>query len=89
MPRPYYFKPPFLNLNNYEFNLDIVSIISKRLAKKHNIIALDTFGKILTIGMVNVNYTLIEKLEKKFKLTILPYQVTEKELTVALTECYQ
>jgi len=48
-----HFKIPFLNLENYTLNVDIVKTIPEEIARSFQVIALERWGNILTVGMVD------------------------------------
>lgn len=63
-----YFKIPFINIEDYEFD-KVIYVIDKDYAHKYNVIPMELNGNILTVCMGNPNITLYNELSiltKKF-----------------------
>lgn len=72
-----HFQTPFLDIKNYDFDIDVVRIIPEEMAREHKVIAIDNMNHILTIGMIHPEDTnLIEFLEQETKMMIIPFQIT-------------
>ena len=84
-----HFKIPFLNLENYTLNVDIVKTIPEEMARSFQVIALERWGNILTIGMVNPENEQTKKiLESRIKFKIMPFRVNINEWSNAVNNNY-
>jgi hypothetical protein len=84
-----HFKTPFLNIKNYDFNIDVVRIIPEEMAREHKVIAIDKIGHILTVGMVHPeDKNLVEFLEQETKMMIIPFQITLSDLQEVIASAY-
>lgn len=72
----YYFQTPFIQLENYELDVDVVKIIPEEMARCFQVIALEKQEEILTVGMVNPkDINVISILEHKLNCKIIPIKV--------------
>jgi hypothetical protein len=72
-----HFAIPYLDIENYELDFDVVNLIPKEVAYEHKIIAIDKLGEILTIGMVNIeDKKIISTLEQQFKCKVIPFKIS-------------
>ena len=65
-----HFKTPFLNLENYELNIDTVRLIPKEIVSHYQIVAIEQLGNILTVGITD--------LKTKDQIPILEQQLNFK-----------
>jgi type IV pilus assembly protein PilB len=90
----YPFGIPFIPLENYNLDINIVKIIPKELAICYEVIALEKWEthknlKSLTVGMVNPeNYEAIKKLEEYLDFKIHSFKVEKEILIKKLEEFY-
>jgi hypothetical protein len=84
-----HFKIPFLNLENYTLNVDIVKTIPEEMARSFQVIALEKWGNILTLGMVNPEDEKSKKiLEARIKCKVMPFKVNLHEWANAVNNNY-
>lgn len=84
-----HFQIPFIQLENYTLDVDIVKKIPEKLARKFQVIALEEWVNILTVGMVNPNdKKTINMLEKKLKYKIMPIKVGIQEWANTINNNY-
>ena len=84
-----HFKIPFLDIKNYDLDINIVKIIPEEISKEYNVIAIDKCKNILTVGMVNPNdKNLICFLEQETKMIILPFQIVLSDLRDVILTAY-
>lgn len=83
---------PFLVLNNYDLNVDIVKLIPKRLAKKFKMIAIDKIETILVVAIADTKdpYTPIGVLyaENRSKHDIQVVYAKKEEILNAIKRYY-
>jgi len=69
-------KTPFLDIKNYELDLDIVKLIPYYLAEQHQMIAIDKIGDILTVGITHEqDKHILPFLEQQLNCKIIPFQI--------------
>lgn len=90
MDKPLYrFRPPYVDIINYEFDMSITRRIPSDFAYKYNIVAIDSFGKLLTVAMTNPEAPdVIEKLENMTCSKVLPIRCCAKQLKKVLKKVY-
>ena len=72
----YYFKVPFIQLENYDLDEATVKIISEETSRCFQVVALHKVADILTIGMVNPeNKEVITILENRLKYKVMAVKV--------------
>ena len=80
---------PYLPLDNYEIERDIIKIIPLEVAKKYGVIPVDKIGTTLTVAMVNpLNVKAMEELEELTKCTVQPFVTTSTGFQTALKKYY-
>jgi len=80
---------PYLPLDSYEIDKDIIKIIPAEVVKKYGAIPIDKIGTTLTVAMVNpLNLTALEELESITKCTVQPFVTTSSSLQKALKRYY-
>jgi hypothetical protein len=86
----YNFKIPYLQLENYAFDIATVKIIPEEMARGFQVIALENCGNILTIGMVTPDDSKVKKiLEARLKVKIIPFKVNIQEWANAVNTNYK
>ena len=71
---------PYLPLDRYSMDKEVIQLIPEELAKKHQIVAVDHIGSVLTIAVVNpLSETAIQEIETitKCKIEIFISMMTE------------
>jgi hypothetical protein len=83
------FEIPYLQLENYTLDVATVKIIPEEMARAFQVVALEKWGNVLTIGMVNPqdNKT-INILEGRLKLKLAPFMVNINEWADAVNNNY-
>jgi len=80
---------PYLPLDNYEIDRDIIRLIPYQLAKENGVLPIDKIGTTLTVAMVNpLNLSVIEKIEQHSKCTVQPFVITSSSFRNALQKYY-
>lgn len=80
---------PYLSLDNYEIEREIINIVPVDVAKKYSAIPIDKIGTTLTLAMVNpLNVDALEKLEKITNCTIQLFVITSSSFKHALEKYY-
>ena len=80
---------PYLPLDNYEIDPEIIKNIPQELAKKHGVIPIDKIGTTLTVAMINpLNINAIEELETLAKCTLQPFVTTNTSFQKAFKKYY-
>ncbi len=80
---------PYLNITNYQFNLNIIKIIKKQLALKYFSIPIDIIGNILTIAMGNPNFETINILENITKRKIKIFKSDKQQILFKINQLYK
>lgn len=80
---------PYLPLQNYEMNEEIVKIIPEDICKEHNLIAVDKIGETLTMAMSNpLNGKAIEEIENLTKCKVQVFVSTLTDIRNALKKLH-
>lgn len=80
---------PYLPLDNYEIEPEIINNIPKDVAQKYGVIPLDKIGTTLTVAMVNpLIPNVLEELEALTKCTVQPFVTTSSSFKKALKKYY-
>jgi len=80
---------PYLPLDNYEIDREIIKIIPVDIARKYGVIPLDRIGATITVAMVNpLNITALEELEKITDCAVQPFVTTSTSFQNALKKYY-
>lgn len=81
---------PFLSLENYEIDLEVVKLIPEQVARQYGLIAVDRVGEILTVVMSNpLNSQAIEDIEMVTKKTPHIFISTISDVTNAINQFYK
>ncbi len=76
---------PYLDLQRYRLNKEIVKLIPKEVVLKHKLIALDRFGDILTVGMAEpLNKEAVKEVEEITNLEVRVFAVSKVDLEQTL-----
>lgn len=80
---------PYLPLDNYEINPDIVKLIPENVALQYNVIAVDKIGDLVTIAMSNpLNVQAIEDVELLTKCKAQVFVSTMTDISNAIKKYY-
>ena len=80
---------PYLPLDNYEINPDIVKLIPENVAAQYNVIAVDKIGDLVTIAMSNpLNVQAIEDVELITKCKAQVFVSTMTDVSNAIKRYY-
>ena len=80
---------PYLPLNNYEVNPEVIKLIPLELAKKHEILPIDKMGDILTVVMANpLDSQALTEIEALSKCKIEVFVGTATEIKAAIEHSY-
>ncbi len=81
---------PYLPLNNYEINQEIVSIIPSRVARQYVLIPIDKIGSNLTLVMSNpLNIQAIEDVELISGCNVQTFISTASDIKKAIERYYK
>ncbi len=80
---------PYLPLDSYEIDPEVIKTIPRELAKKHGVIPIDKIGTTLTVAMINpLNINAIEELETLSKCALQPFVTTTTSFQKAFKKYY-
>lgn len=80
---------PYLQLNNYEVDKEILKLIPKDIAREFKVIPIDKIGDILTVAMADpLNNTAVEKIRKITSLSVEKFISTFSEINNAISQYY-
>ncbi|HUW62351.1 MAG TPA: HDOD domain-containing protein [Candidatus Bathyarchaeia archaeon] len=80
---------PSIDLSNYEVPQDLVALVPRELATKHEIFPIDKMGKVLTLGMAfPLDRATIEKLESVTGFKIRPILCSSGDIRAAIKQYY-
>ncbi|MFH1061781.1 MAG: hypothetical protein V1747_02715 [Candidatus Omnitrophota bacterium] len=81
---------PYLQLENYEIDPEIVKLVPQNIAQKFSLIAIDKIGNILTIAMADpLNAKAQDEIRKATGLNVETFISTYSEIEAALTKNYK
>ena len=81
---------PYLPLNNYEIDPQIINIIPSRVARQYMLIPVDKIGENLTIAMSNpLNTHAIEDVELLSNCNVLVFVSTSSDIKNAIKKYYK
>jgi hypothetical protein len=84
-----HFKIPYLQLENYTLNVDTVKLIPEEMARSFQVVALERWGNVLTVGMVNPEDEKSKRiLEARIKCKVMPFKVNLHEWANAVNNNY-
>lgn len=80
---------PYLPLDNYSIDQDVIKVIPSEMAKKHGVIPIDKIGTTITVAMANpLNAAALEEIEGLTKCDVQPFVTTSSSLKNALNKYY-
>lgn len=80
---------PYLPLDNYSIDQDVIKIIPAATAHKYGVIPIDRIGSTLTVAMANpLNAAALEEIEALTKCDVQPFVTTASSLKSALDKYY-
>ena len=80
---------PYLPLDNYEIDPEVIKVIPEEMARKYGVIPIDKIGTTLTVAMVNpLNINTLEELEALTKCVIQPFVTISTSFQKALKKYY-
>ncbi len=81
---------PYLPLNNYEINSDIIQIIPGRVARQYLLVPIDKIGNNLTLAMSNpLNTQAIEDIEMLSGCSVQTFVSTFSDIKKAIEKYYK
>lgn len=81
---------PYLPLNNYEINPEVVSLIPARVARQYLLIPIDRIGKNLTVAMSNpLNIQAVEDVELLSGGSVQTFVATSSDIKRAIEKYYK
>ncbi|OGX45197.1 MAG: hypothetical protein A3G38_04595 [Omnitrophica WOR_2 bacterium RIFCSPLOWO2_12_FULL_51_8] len=81
---------PYLPLNNYEINAEIVNIIPARVARQYLLIPIDKIGSNLTVAMSNpLNTQAVEDVELMSGCSVQTFVATASDVKRAIAKYYK
>ena len=80
---------PSIDLRNYEVPRELVALVPKELATRHEIFPIDKMGKVLTLGMAfPLDRATIEKIESVTGFKIRPILCSGDDIRAAIKQYY-
>ena len=80
---------PYLPLNNYDFNKEVVKIVPKNVAQQYGLIAIDKMQDMLTVAMCNpLNIHAVEDIELLTKCKVQVFVSTLSDINNIIDKCY-
>ncbi|NQT23497.1 MAG: hypothetical protein HQ579_08710 [Candidatus Omnitrophica bacterium] len=80
---------PYLPLDNYDFNKEVVKIIPFNVAKQYGLVAIDKLGNMLTVAMCNpLNIQAIEDIELLTNSKVQAFVSTSTDIESIIQKCY-
>lgn len=80
---------PYLQLNNYEIEVETVKLIPKEIAQKYCVIPIDKIGNILTVAMADpLNSAAFEEIKEITKLNVETFISTFSDINNAINQHY-
>ncbi len=81
---------PYLHLDNYEINADIVNIIPARVCRQYLLMPIDKIGSNLTLGMSNpLNIQAVEDVELLSGCNVQIFVCTSSDIKRAIEKYYK
>jgi len=85
----FYFNTPFIQIENYDLDVDIVKLIPEEMARYYQVIALEQHKDILIVGMVNPkDNTAINIIKTRLNKKILPVKIEIQNWANAINNNY-
>ena len=80
---------PYLPLDNYEINAEVIKLIPENVATQYNLIAIDKIGDLMTIAMSNpLNVQAVEDIELITKCKVQVFVSTMTDVNNAIKRYY-
>ena len=79
---------PYLNIDDYEFDPNVIKLVSKKLVKDYSIIPVDNFNNILTVVMVNPIIETIHILEKATSKIVRVFRGNSNQIKNKINQLY-
>ena len=84
-----YFNVPFIQIENYTLDVDVVKLIPEEMARYYQVVALEKCNDVLIVGMVKPeDDTIINILEARLKHKIIPVKVDIQNWANAINNNY-
>ena len=81
---------PYLPLNNYDIDAEVVKLIPEPLARRHCVVPIDRIGNSLTVAMADPsNLRAIEEIERLTSCVLQIFVSTSSEIRKAIERCYK
>lgn len=81
---------PYLSLSGYDIDSDIARVVPEDMARRHQLIAIDMIGPILTIAMANpLNVKAIEEVELITGLKTQIFVATSSDVKQTIDRSYK
>lgn len=78
-----------INLKQYDISSDLIDLVPRDFAVKHEVIPIDRLGRLLTIGMVcPLDRKTVAELEEATQLRVKPLLCSASDIRVAIKEHY-
>ncbi|MCP4650047.1 MAG: hypothetical protein GY853_08230 [PVC group bacterium] len=80
---------PYLELENYEIDAELVKLVSKDIAVKYSLIPIDKIGNILTLAMADpLNTSAKDQIKKMTELDVEAFISTFSDINNAIAKYY-
>ncbi|MEI8176585.1 MAG: hypothetical protein WCG78_06940 [Candidatus Omnitrophota bacterium] len=80
---------PYLPLDNYEIDSDIIKLLPLEIVKKYGVIPIDKMGSTLTVAMIDpLNLEATGAIEAATKCTVQQFVTTSRSLRSAIAKYY-
>lgn len=85
----YPFKTPFLDVKNYELDLNVLGLVPFEFVDYHKILPIDRVGNILTVGMADPdNEFALDCLETVTGLFVIPFKCDYYDINKIIHKYY-
>ncbi len=80
---------PYIAVDRYEINREVVALVPKDLARLHCIMPLDRVGNVLSLVMLDpLNMDLRADVGQRTNCRVAPFISTRREIEKAISQCY-
>ena len=80
---------PFLPLDRYEFDLEVIGLMPSKIARKHLVVPIDKFGNILTVAISNpFNTQAIKEIEQETNFNVQPFVADPIDIKLTVEKYY-
>ncbi|MEI8344754.1 MAG: hypothetical protein WCG06_01630 [Candidatus Omnitrophota bacterium] len=81
---------PYLPLAGYSIDIAVAAIIPETISAKHNLVAVDKVGGVLTLAMSNpLNQAAIDEVEALTHFKVQVFVATATDIREAIKRCFQ